>query len=93
VETGLIGLVAFLWMLGTSVQMGWQRLNQLRLQAAQGVKDPQVFWLVAAIASFFGMLGHGIVDTVWYRPQVNTLWWLMLALIASYYSRPRRAVD
>jgi putative inorganic carbon (HCO3(-)) transporter len=22
---------------------------------------------------------------VWYRPQVSTLWWLMIALVASYY--------
>jgi len=29
------------------------------------------------------MLGHNVVgDTVWYRPEVNTLWWLMVALIA-----------
>jgi putative inorganic carbon (hco3(-)) transporter len=26
------------------------------------------------------------VDTVWYRPQVSTLWWLTIALIASYHS-------
>jgi len=31
------------------------------------------------------MLGHNVGDTVWYRPEVNTLWWLMVALIASYY--------
>ena len=31
-----------------------------------------------------GLMGHGLVDTVWYRPQINTLWWLMVAIIASY---------
>jgi len=30
-----------------------------------------------------GLLVHGFVDTVWYRPSVHTLWWLMLSLIAS----------
>jgi len=25
------------------------------------------------------------VDTVWYRPEISTLWWLMVALVASYY--------
>jgi len=25
------------------------------------------------------MLGHNVGDTVWYRPEVNTLWWLMVA--------------
>ena len=39
------------------------------------------------------MLGHGLVDTVWYRPQVNTLWWLMIALIASYYQPKPKTVS
>ncbi|MEY3255153.1 MAG: putative bicarbonate transporter, IctB family, partial [Cyanobacteriota bacterium] len=39
-----------------------------------------------AIAAIFGMLGHGTVDTVWYRPEVNTVWWLMVAMVASYWS-------
>jgi putative inorganic carbon (HCO3(-)) transporter len=36
----------------------------------------------------FGILSHGLVDTVWYRPEVSTLWWLMVAIIASYYTAP-----
>jgi putative inorganic carbon (HCO3(-)) transporter len=32
------------------------------------------------------MLAHGTVDTIWFRPEVNTLWWLMVALIASYWT-------
>ncbi|MEM1310142.1 MAG: putative bicarbonate transporter, IctB family, partial [Cyanobacteria bacterium P01_H01_bin.153] len=57
------------------------RLQQLR--AGQSV---QAYWLIAAIATMVGMLVHGLVDTVWFRPQVSTLWWLMLAIVASYYS-------
>ncbi|NEQ68234.1 MAG: putative bicarbonate transporter, IctB family, partial [Symploca sp. SIO2D2] len=37
------------------------------------------------IAAASGMLAHGLVDTVWYRPQVITLWWLMVGIIASFY--------
>jgi putative inorganic carbon (HCO3(-)) transporter len=43
---------------------------------------------MGAIATLLGLLSHGFVDTVWYRPQVNTLWWFMIALIASYYTLP-----
>ena len=32
-----------------------------------------------------GMLTHVLVDTVWYRPEISTLWWFMVALVASYY--------
>lgn len=80
VETGLIGLACFVWLLLTTLSQGWLQLQRLRsLSSREG------FWLMAAIASLVGMLSHGLVDTVWYRPQVNTLWWLMIALIASYY--------
>jgi putative inorganic carbon (HCO3(-)) transporter len=43
---------------------------------------------MGAIAAMFGMLSHNLFDTVWYRPEVNTLWWLMVALIASFYVPP-----
>ena len=81
VETGLIGLTCFLWILVVTFNQGWIQLQRLRsLGSREG------FWLMGAIATLVGMLGHGLVDTVWYRPQVNTLWWLTIALIASYYT-------
>jgi putative inorganic carbon (HCO3(-)) transporter len=42
-------------------------------------------WLMGAIAAIIGLLTQGLFDTVFYRPEVNTLWWLMMALIASYW--------
>ena len=80
VETGLVGLTCFLWILLVTFNQGWVQIRQLRQTA-----DREVFWLMAAVASMLGMLSHGLVDTVWYRPQVSTLWWLMIALVASYY--------
>ncbi len=82
VETGIIGLTCFLWLLVVTLQQGWLQLRRLR-----NLGNSQGFWLIAAIASMIGLLAHGSVDTVWYRPQVNTLWWLMIAIIASFYQR------
>ncbi|GFE69157.1 IctB family putative bicarbonate transporter [Chroococcus sp. FPU101] len=80
VETGLIGLTCFLSLLGISFSTGvW------RLQGLQKQDNLQGFWLIAAIAGMAGILTHGFFDTVWYRPQVSTLWWLMIAVIASLY--------
>ncbi|HBB31314.1 MAG TPA: putative bicarbonate transporter, IctB family [Cyanobacteria bacterium UBA8803] len=84
VETGIIGFSCFLWLLVVTFNQGVQQLRRLRESV-----NPQGFWLIAAIASMAGMLGHGLVDTVWYRPEVSTLWWLMVAIIASYYVAPR----
>lgn len=87
VETGFIGLMCFLWLLLVTFNQGWQQLRRLRELGSQ-----QAFWLIAAIASLLGMLAHGTFDTVLYRPEVNTIWWFMIALIASYYTDLRQAV-
>lgn len=79
VETGLIGLACFFWLVAVMLSQGFTQLHRLRQQA-----NRQGFWLIAALAILFGMLAHGAVDTVWYRPEVSTLWWLTVALIASY---------
>jgi putative inorganic carbon (HCO3(-)) transporter len=79
-EAGIIGLIVFLWLLLTTATQGWNAIQRLREAG-----DRAGFWLIAAIASLAGMIGHGLVDTVLYRPEVNTLWWLMFAIVASYY--------
>jgi len=80
VEAGLIGLFTFLWLLLVTFTQGWNQLQRLR-----ETQDIQGYWLMGALASMAGMLGHGLVDTVWYRPQISTLWWLCMALVASFY--------
>lgn len=80
VEMGAIGFTAFLGLLASIAYHGWQKLHRLRqLKARDG------FWVMGAIAAIAGMLTHGLVDTVWYRPEISTLWWFMVAIVASYY--------
>lgn len=87
VETGFIGLASFLWLVIVTFNTGLLQLRRLRqLTSVEG------FWLMGAIASIAGMLAHGFVDTVWFRPAVNTIWWLMVALVASYYTVGSREV-
>lgn len=80
IETGFIGLFAFVWLLLVTLNMGIRQLQRLR-----DSHNREGYWLMAAIATLCGLLAHGFVDTVWYRPEVNTLWWLSIAIIASYY--------
>jgi len=86
VETGLIGLACFIWLLIVTFNAGIGQLRRLRSLGSR-----EVFWLIGAIATLLGTLAHNTFDTVLYRPEVNTLWWLMVALIASYCHT--RAVD
>ncbi len=88
VEGGILGLGAFLWLLLVTFSQGWSQVQKLRQ-----VANREGFWLMAALATMVGMLGHGLVDTVWYRPQVSTLWWLMVAIVASYYPSFQKSTD
>jgi putative inorganic carbon (hco3(-)) transporter len=80
VEAGVLGLLGFLWLLVVLFNQGWVQIQRLRRLA-----DREGFWLMATVATMVGMLCHGLVDTVWYRPQISTLWWLMIALVTSFY--------
>lgn len=80
VEAGVVGLAAFFWLLLVTFTQGWNQLQRLR-----ETQDVQGYWLIGALAAVAGMLGHGLVDTVWFRPQISTLWWLCIALVASFY--------
>lgn len=81
VETGFIGLSCFLWLLIVTFNTAFLQLQRLR---KLGRMDG--FWLIGTVAAMMGMLAHGAVDTVWFRPEVNSLWWLMVALVASYWT-------
>ena len=78
VETGLIGFLTFLWLIVITINQGVKKLINFRIQ-----NNPQGIWMVAAVAALVAMLTHGLVDTVWYRPQINTIWWLIVGLIAA----------
>jgi putative inorganic carbon (HCO3(-)) transporter len=85
VESGLIGLSCFVWFLIVTFNQGVRLFSRCKKN-----QNNQGFWLIAAIAGMVGLLTHGIFDTVWYRPEVNTLWWLMVSIIASFYHRYSR---
>jgi putative inorganic carbon (hco3(-)) transporter len=81
VETGFVGLACFLWLIVVTLNTAFLQVRRLRQS-----RNAEGFWLIGAFATLLGMLAHGVVDTIWFRPEVNTLWWLMVALIASYWT-------
>jgi len=83
VETGIVGIICYSWLVFTVFRQGLLGLNRLRSD-----RDSNGLWIIAAIATLAGMLVHGLVDTVWYRPQVQLLWWLAIAIISSFYIAP-----
>jgi putative inorganic carbon (HCO3(-)) transporter len=82
VETGIIGFSCFIWLLIVTFNQGIQQIKRLRQSPSR-----EGFWIMAAIAGMIGLMIHGCVDTVWYRPQVSTLWWFLIAIITSQYAK------
>ena len=80
VEMGYIGFSCFLWLIAVTLDRGIRQLIHLRQS-----RDIRGIYLIGAIAATASLAFHGFVDTVWYRPQINTIWWLVLAIIASFY--------
>jgi len=83
VETGVAGLFVFAWMivcaLSRAHQYFWANPNSSDRWIAAG-----------AAAGLLAMTVHGMVDTVFYRPQVQFLFWLLLALCVCWVS-PKKA--
>lgn len=82
VELGYIGFSCFLWLIVVTLNYGVTQVNRLR--KSRGI---QGLWIIGAIAGMVGLMTHGMVDTVWYRPSINTLWWFVLAIISSQSSQ------
>ena len=80
VEAGIIGIVSFFWLLIVSFQQGFVQIGKLRKSLS-----PEAYWLIGAMTGMVGLLVQGAFDTVWYRPQISTLWWALVAIIASFF--------
>jgi len=76
VETGVLGLASFAVLILSLCARGHLSFWSRSLDTGK--------WLTAlAVASLVGMMAHGLVDTVFYRPQVQFIFWLLVALIVS----------
>ena len=74
VETGIPGLLAALGLLFTSVRIGFSQLYR------------DLFFslpCIGAMAAVLGLAGHGLVDTIFFRPEVQITGWFLLATLGA----------
>ncbi|MBF2098756.1 MAG: putative bicarbonate transporter, IctB family [Gloeomargaritaceae cyanobacterium C42_A2020_066] len=83
VEAGVFGFLAFVSLTLSILRHAWQNLGAIEGPAGR-------VWQVATIGVLVGLMVHGLFDTVWYRPQVQLLWWFAVAL-AVIPANPRPA--
>lgn len=73
VETGVLGLCVFLAMVVSVLTRAHETFWNNRENPGR--------WLAAgAAAGLAAMMIHGLVDTVYYRPQVQFVFWMLLAI-------------
>ncbi|PWT96677.1 MAG: hypothetical protein C5B53_09215 [Candidatus Melainabacteria bacterium] len=75
VETGALGLCVFALLVIACLARA-----HLSFWAPQPTLHR--YLTAGAAASLVGLMIHGLVDTVFYRPQVQFIFWLMIALLA-----------
>jgi putative inorganic carbon (HCO3(-)) transporter len=77
VEAGIVALASFICLLVGVLSRGhicfWSKES-----------DPVEKWLAGASgAALIAMMAHGVFDTVFYRPQVQFIFWLLVAILAT----------
>lgn len=73
VESGIFALIAFLMFININIYRAVKYVLKRN--------NIQAIYLSVAIISLIGMLVHGFVDTVFFRPQIQFLFWIMIGII------------
>lgn len=74
VESGLFALICFVGFLAYLIYSSVKYIKQ-----NNSVSD--VIFVSLALASIIGVMVHGLVDTVFFRPQIQIVFWLMVAIL------------
>ncbi len=76
VESGIFALIAFVGFLVVMLKDG------IKFILSSG-KINEVIFVAAAVISIIAMMVHGLVDTVFFRPQIQFIFWTMAAIISA----------
>lgn len=86
VESGIFGLLIFGWLIILSFIRGAKYI----------IKDNLLENKILASSCIIGITGlmiHGMVDTVWYRPQINLIFWMSIAILGVITSKSHTSVS
>lgn len=80
VESGIFALIAFLGFIITTIGDGIKIILK-----SDNIK--QVIYLSAAVISICALMIHGLVDTVFFRPQLQFIFWTMAAVVSCEHKK------
>ena len=73
VESGIFALITFVSFLCVNIYKA--------VKFILSEKTSETIYVLAALLSVIGILTHGIVDTVFFRPQIQFTFWIMIGII------------
>ena len=77
-EMGVLGLLAWIWILIKSFKAGLNKLKVLR---------GKNYLIIALISASTAFLAHNFIDFDFFVPEVAFHWWAILGLLNTFYSR------
>lgn len=80
VESGIFALIAFVSFIVLMVKDALKTILKSK-------NIEKVIILTVAFTSIVGMLAHGIVDTIYFRPQLQFVFWFMVAVIRVFATK------
>ena len=73
VESGIFALITFISFLGINIYKA--------IRFIFSNKSTDAVFVLAALLSIIGILTHGLVDTVFFRPHIQFTFWIMIGII------------
>jgi len=76
VESGIFALITFIIFISTLLIHG---VNLIK----KSTNYQDIIFASVAMVSICGVLIHGVVDTVFFRPQIQVVFWTMVAILSN----------
>lgn len=81
VESGIFALIAFLGFLFVYIKDAVKII-------LKSVDTEKVIFVSMAVISVIAVMFHGLVDTIFFRPQLQFIFWTMVAVVSAYINKP-----
>ena len=77
VESGIFALICFVIFLALAIYQAYRFITTTQNKTALILNG-------VALLTIIGLMVHGLVDTVFFRPQIHFIFWTMIAIIKIY---------
>lgn len=83
VESGIFALLAFVFLIFSIV------VKSIKTVIFDTSVEQKII-ITACLVGIVGIMLHGVVDTIFYRPQINLIFWMLVAIFAATYANKER---